>query len=330
MATDSDLLKAKDSGVSYSDIAAHYGLSRNSVRGRISRARRARAANVLALDNSDAARWQASLVRLLARPTLTIVHLSDLHLPYADADALALAYQCVSALQPDIVVTLSDAFDFPTISSFARDPDIPDDDVLETVRPHWWQFVDSLQAAAPRAVIRAILGNHDYRLHRFLSQTAPQIRATALRAFDDLVRYQGRVLLPDYLSECDIGALTVMHGNKSTLGEYGAKRQLEQRRYQRFIMAGHSHRPSWHLTRGPERAVASVVGGCLCQFPHYQKDTLYSSWTQGFAYAIYDTRARYAWLHNAVFERAGDTLLTTLGGVVYQQTAADENATRAA
>lgn len=322
MATDNDLLQARNRGASYGEIAARYGLSRNSVRGRISRARRAGAGNVLALGSSDGDRWQAALTRLLARPYVTIAHLSDLHLPYADENALALVYQCLRALQPDIVITLSDAFDFPTISSFAADPDIPDEDVLETVRAPWWNFIDSVQVAAPSAVIRAILGNHDFRLHRFLADTAPQIRTTALRAFDDLVRYQGRVLLPDYLSECDIGAVTVMHGNKSTLGEYGAKRQLERRKYQRFIMAGHSHNPAWYLTRGPERAVASVVGGCLCQFPHYQKDTLYSSWTQGFAYAIYDTRARYAWLHNVVFERAGDALLTTIGGVVYRQAAA--------
>lgn len=325
MATDADLLTAYERGASYSEIAARFGLSLTGVRGRISRARRgARSGNVLALDNTDAARWQAALARILARPYVTIVHLSDLHLPYADTDALALAYQCLHALQPDIVVTLSDAFDFPTISSFARDPDIPDDDVLETVRAPWWSFVDNVQAAAPRAVIRAILGNHDFRLHRFLADTAPQIRTTALRAFDDLVRYQGRVLLPDYLSECDIGAVTVMHGNRSTLGEYGARRQLERRKYQRFMMAGHSHNPAWYMTRGPERAVASIVGGCLCQFPHYQKDTLYSSWTQGFAYAIYDTRARYAWLHNAVFERTPGGLATTLGGVVYRQAAAVE------
>jgi hypothetical protein len=323
VATDAELKAAHDRGATYREIATEYGLSRNSVRGRVGRARRAGQGGKVIFtierrDKSmDADRWQDTLSDMRRRRYVTVVHMSDLHFPFHDPAALALAYQVIRYLDPDCIVTLSDGYDFAQISPFAPDPDLPAADVLENVQPHWWQHIDTLKVSARRAVIRAILGNHDYRLQRFLAETAPQIRTTMLHAFDDLVRYREQVLMPDYLSEVDIGVLTVMHGNKSTLGIYGAKRQLEARRFQRFVMSGHAHVPGFHMTRGPEHVAASIVNGCHCLPAHYHKDTLFNTWVLGLGYAVVDMQAGYAWLHNVVYEPIGDRLVTAIGNQIF-------------
>lgn len=278
----------------------------------------------------DVARWQEAVRDLESRNYFTVVHLSDVHMPFQDEDALELAYQVIEKLKPDLIVGLSDGFDFAQISHFASDPDLPSDDILDNVREHWWRHNDRLSKVAPKAYRRAITGNHDIRLLAYLAEVAPQVRYTVKDAFNELVRYRGSVMFPDHLSEINVNCLTVMHGNKTTLGMYGAKRQLEARKYQRFIMSGHSHSPGFYFTRGPERAAASVVGGCLCHFPHYIKDTTFNPWTQGFAYATVDTRNRFAWLEHAVFERSDGLIKTALGGRVYAQEISEQLSEKAA
>lgn len=272
-----------------------------------------------AVADKEMIRWNDAVRDLENRSYITVVHVSDVHMPFQDEDALELAYQVIEKLKPDLIVGLSDGFDFAQISHFAPDPELPNDDILDNVREHWWRHIDRLNTVAPKAYKRAITGNHDVRLLAYLADVAPQVRYTVKDAFDELVRYRGSVLFPDHLSEINVNCLTVMHGNKTTLGVYGAKRQLEARKYQRFVMAGHSHSPGFYFTRGPEHAVASVVGGCLSLYPHYVKDTMFNPWTQGFAYATVDVKARFAWLEHAIFERSEGLLKTAIGGHIYVQ-----------
>ena len=351
-ATDKELYDLRAAGHSCREIAARYTppLSANSVRARANRYK-ARVAAAAALKpqpvavpvpdveidalladvpallsfgradaGDDADRWRDVLADLRCKQFVTVAHVSDMHFPFADADALALTYQALELIAPDVIVTLSDGFDFAQISHFAPDPELGNDDILDNVRKHWWDHVDGLHRAAPKATIRAIMGNHDTRLLRFLNETAPQIRRTMISSFDELVRYQKRVLLPNHDEQARIGPLTVMHGNKRTLQKFGAKAQLEETAYQQFVMSGHRHRPDWHLMRGARQAVQSVIGGCLCKLPpHYDKSGAPSLWTQGFAYAIVDMRANYAWLHNVVYERHDGLLRTTIGARILLQ-----------
>ena len=311
------------------EIAATLGYaSADVVRGMVRRERDRRkqqAAPMLTVvarapKQTDADRWRDAQRDLEGRRFVTVAHLSDGHRPYQDDDALALTYQRLEYIKPDLIVDLSDGFDFPEISHFTRDPDLSNADILDTVRPLWWAHNDELDRAAPQAYRRAIGGNHDLRLWSFLAESAPQVRSTVLNAFDEVVRAEGRVMFPDHMGEVHVGCVTVMHGDKSTLGVYGARKQLESRKYQRFIMAGHSHNPGWHHTRGIEYAVSSVVGGCLCDLnPHYLRNTSYSTWTQGFAYAVIDMQARHAWLQQVTLERHNGLLKTAIGSRIFAQ-----------
>ena len=347
MPSDAELYAARQAGATYKAIAASFTppLNHNSVRGRVNRYRHKLAAAAAAAQpvvetppqpeehaplfpvptvtrplSLDHEQWDDNISDMRHRQFVTVVHASDVHLPFQDDDALALTSQAIELVQPDLIVTLSDGFDFAQISHFPHDPDLSQDDILENVRKPWWNLIDGMAAAAPKAAIRAILGNHDVRLVRFLHETAPQLRTTVLRAFDELVRYQGRVMLPNHTSECQVGPLTVMHGDKRTLRQYGAKAQVEGRMYQSFVLAGHAHRPGWYMARGPRGAIQSAIGGCLCNVdPHYDKSGAPSTWTQGFAYAVVDMRASYAWLHNVVYERHDGLLRTTIGARILLQ-----------
>jgi hypothetical protein len=274
-------------------------------------------------ESLDTERWQIALNVALAQPFTRISHAADLHFPYHDEAALDLYLICVMKYQPDIIVVGSDAFDFPSISTFAPNPDLTDDDALETVRPYWQDFIGRLRKAAPAATLVFIMGNHEQRLWRFVCNQAPQVRKTLMRAFVDLVRQGGEVLWLGMTGQVDIGSLTVAHGSKklSTLRKYGAFNQLDKLRYQRHISAGHAHRLQSATIRGPEHIVESAISGCLCRLtPHYNISNEYSDWVQGSAFWTVHNASDIAWQHNLKFDTIGHRLYTMLGGEILSVT----------
>lgn len=280
----------------------------------------------------DLQAWQDRQSDLMRENYVVVGHKSDVHAPFEDPDALALSYQLDAYLQPHVIAVGSDFCDFPTISAYAPDPELGNDDILDTLRPRWWNHVDAIKRAAPNATLVWIDGNHDDRLRRFLDDTAPQIRHTVQEAFVEFIRYQGRVLYIGRVSEIDVGVLTVLHGDNSVLGEYGARKLLMARRSQRWYMFGHSHTPKEAYMHGDEYEVGAAGGGHLGQrIPHYQKQSRFNGWMQGSCYAVVGMKERRVWFSNQIFYQRDNLLTTALGNRVFaQEMTAHEQAASAA
>src|SRR5690606_238396 len=131
--------------------------------------------------------------------------------------ALNMAYRLMAHRQPDVIVVGSDTADFSVISSFKPSPDNDEqiDDELDELRRYWIPHIDTLRAAAPKAALVYILGNHEQRIYDHMADAAPKLRKTVERAWIDMVSYQGRVIWLGRTEEVEIGHLLVKHGDKA-------------------------------------------------------------------------------------------------------------------
>lgn len=327
----------KRDSILHREIAATLGYaSGDVVRGIVNREReRRKQAPALTLvhraRSNDHEQWNDTISDLQRRGYAKVAHKCDYHAPYTDEDAAELDYQTTEYMKPDVIVVGSDFADFPTISAYAPDPDLGNDDILETLRPHWWAHIDALKRAAPKAVLVWIEGNHETRLWRFLDETAPQVRNTMREAFIDLIRYQNRVLYLGRVSEVKVGALTVLHGDNACLGDMSARKLLMARRYQGWFMFGHNHKWSQYITVGHHSMVGAAGSGHMgTPIPHYQKVNKFNYWTQGTVYAHVDMNADYVAFDNLVFQRRGGLLMTKIGKQTFAQEAVSAAATKAA
>ena len=193
----------------------------------------------------------------------TVVALGDVHAPYQDDRAIALACKLLEAVNPQWVVHLADGIDFYQLSSFDKEPDrllqLQDDlDVAYSVNK-------TLNSAAPDAAWFYLNdGNHEKRLWRYLCRH-PEIAQLAVLDLANLLRLDD---LHWTLSEpvCYLGSrLELTHGESySKHAGWGAKKELERRFFQQSVLMGHTHKVGQYTARGPRHVVAGWEVGCLC------------------------------------------------------------------
>jgi hypothetical protein len=266
-------------------------------------------------------RWQDTLATLKAgKRVIQVSHLSDIHFPDHNQDALNMAYRLVARRQPDIIVVGSDTADFSVISSFKPDPDNDEgiDDELDELRRYWIPHIETLKSLAPKAALVYILGNHEQRIYDHIADNAPKLRRTIERAWIEMVSCQGKVMWLGRTEEVEIGHLLVKHGDKAN--EHVAKSLLEAESYQVSVMAGHVHRLNTYYRMGRKYPVSGITGGCLCSLqPYYLKRQPSRRWQWGSAFATVDLSSTDVWFENVEFRRAGSKLVTISAGEVIEQ-----------
>lgn len=237
-------------------------------------------------------------------PEIAVMHLCDIHYPFHNTPGLDLAYQLVEHVQPHVIVVGSDAADFSIISSFPKDPDVVEegDDVLQTFEEFWNPHIHELRRRAPNATLVYILGNHDVRIYKFIMAMAPQVRRTIWAAFERIIRCGGAVKWIGETDQVRLGPLTVMHGNRINI--HAAKALLEDAAYQTCISAGHVHRLTSWVKRGPDYQITGITSGCLCGYTaHYMKHKTPTTRQQmGTAVNYVNLRGREVHQDNILFE----------------------------
>lgn len=308
------ILADKLAGAEYKQLSSKYNLPESSLRRIVSELRRAavpiKSESVDRPENAqtDFGQWAKRFEQIKKRKRfVTVMHLSDIHFPYHDTQALSLTYKVVAQIQPDVIVVGSDSFDLPTISRFGPDKDMAVNDWLQQLKPYWQAFINNLQLAAPNALLPFIVGNHDNRaLEEIKKLSVPKV---VMDYFIDTVRCDNNVMWLGGTSEVEIGNLTVAHGWLTN--KYTAASTLLAYKYQRNLIVGHTHRPDFNTVRGANYSVACAVGGCLCQLtPHYQSNRQHTDWQHGTVVAIVDTQTVNSQLHNLIYH---DTKWTSIG-----------------
>lgn len=212
------------------------------------------------------------------------VVLSDLHFPFQDDRAIAVALAFIADKQPETIYLAGDIIDFYAISRFAKDP--YRELQLQSELDATIAFLDTLRTTAPLARIVFIEGNHEARLRAYLID--PQRRAMsglrsltieALLSLDVFgIEYVTSIARTAFVEE---GVVKVGHFDRATkFSAYTAKNLLDT--YMCSLVQGHTHRLGTHY-----RAVAGLgtfvaaENGCLCNItPEYASAP---DWQHGFS-----------------------------------------------
>lgn len=316
---DAKIYSARQRGISYAQIAKDYDIPLGTAYRVVHYQRKKAKPEIQPThqikrhenERTDIARWHDGMAAIRRRTSYaTVMHLSDIHFPFHDEQALALTYAVVKHAQPDIIVVGSDAFDLPTISRFDADHDLNVDDWLDQIAPYWSTFIDNLRKAAPNALLPFIVGNHDARaLAEIKKLSVPRV---VMNHFIDTVQCDGEVMWLGDTGEIDIGNLTVAHGFKTT--RHTAAATLQAYQHQRNIAVGHTHRPDYYTVRGAAYSVACVVGGCLCQLtPHYQQGRKHTDWQHGTMLGVVSLDGKASELSSLRYHDDGGAMWTSIG-----------------
>jgi predicted phosphodiesterase len=208
---------------------------------------------------------------------------TDEHFPFQDDRAREVAMQIVQDFQPDLLITLSDGIDFYNISAFDKNPTRVATNLQKEIDA-WVKGQLEWSSAAPSAKKKAVLGNHEDRLRRYLWRH-PEIASLDELKFESLLKFDK---LGIEWSGNDYGydeillhkRLLVKHGhlirNKSAMSGYA---ELEKERFTTSVLTGHTHRGGVSYVSTRFGIQAAYEGFCLCKLdPEYTSNP---NWQQG-------------------------------------------------
>lgn len=205
------------------------------------------------------------------------VILSDLQIPYQDADAVDVALQIIQDSKPDKVILVGDMLDLAAWGKYQQRPEFAHQTQQAVIDAH--TILATIRKMCPRANIVVLAGNHENRLeNNILANTA---EAYGLKRADDLTGYP--VMSVPYLCAFDqldveyVGGypanrywvndnLQVRHGQRVKSSGSTAKLVADDERVSTIF--GHVHRVETHFktvnVRDGGRTNAAYSIGCLC------------------------------------------------------------------
>lgn len=179
----------------------------------------------------------------------TILVFNDVHIPNHNEAAVRNVFSLCEEIQPDHIVINGDLMDCYWLSSFPKEPGVPD---FQAELDLTIEFLEDLRAIAPTAKIDYLEGNHEERLKRRLKE---------MKAFYSLrsLTIPGLLFLDDfdityhkYKKPLDFNgkALSIVHGHRvSKHSAYSAKAHLLDEGYMNVII-GHTHRMGMYYHSG--------------------------------------------------------------------------------
>lgn len=210
-------------------------------------------------------RYHGAYQKPLKRSHVEGLVCSDVHSLHCDPFARHCFMRAVEMVQPDVIVVNGDLVDFPSISSH---PKLPGHFHLNLQQEIDWarDFLRDLRERASDATIFYVVGNHEYRLVRYLADTAPALASLRSLSFGELFGLdefevtlicRSNFLAPSQAQrKADraenwvviADSYVATHGTSCT--KFAAEKEL-----QRFMLpgtSGHTHRPQvyYHNTLG--------------------------------------------------------------------------------
>lgn len=179
----------------------------------------------------------------------SICVINDVHIPNHNEAACKNVMDFIRDEQPDHVVINGDLMDCYWLSSFPKEPGVPD---MQAEIDLTVEFLTELREAAPHAKIDYLEGNHEERLKRRLKE---MVAFHSLRDFS----IPGLLYLDDfdityhkYKKPLDFNnkTLSIVHGHRvSKHSAYSAKAHLLDDDYMNIII-GHTHRMGMYYKTG--------------------------------------------------------------------------------
>jgi predicted phosphodiesterase len=212
------------------------------------------------------------------------VVLSDIHIPYHDRDALAIALEFTEDIKPDKIILAGDIIDFYAVSKYMKDP--LRIDTLQSEIDETRAFLNVLRDKHLGASITIIPGNHEVRLEKFLIDKASALTSLRCLSIDDLFGLsQNGIVFSD--ASVMLGKLEVTHGEYARKTPGGSvKGHFEKSASS--VLVGHVHRLNTNRYTNGWGVHTVVENGCLCMTsPEYSR---VNDWQQGFSVVRYNEK----------------------------------------
>ncbi len=209
--------------------------------------------------------------------------LSDIHIPYHDQRALAIALAYTKDRNPDRIVLNGDIVDMANVSRFPRDPHevfTLADELQETK-----DFLRLLRKQHPEAQIDYTMGNHEIRLSKYTYENSPGLSSLPELAIDKLLAMEEfGITFHDQSSKVNLGDLEIFHGDvvRSKSGESARSHMLKRGG---SVLMGHVHRAAM-VSRTDKHGVHFAIENPHLSVPDpdYMNDP---DWVQGFTEISY-------------------------------------------
>lgn len=238
-----------------------------------------------------------------------IVVASDWHGEYTDPFTADVFFDVVRRTQPDVIALNGDIVDFPAVSRWAKDPRkiLNLQQEIDFVRK---RILERTRRTAPEAQIDWIIGNHEYRLVRFLADAAPALCSLRCLRFSELfdleklqinLVFGNNFLAPDEASaQAGIAknwaeywdTYVVTHGIAT--GKHPSSKEISS--YGMSGTSGHVHRPQMFsmptlINQYADWLSAGMMAQHACGEDYVVGPT---KWTNGFVFATVFPEERIA------------------------------------
>tara|TARA_R100000808_G_scaffold23856_1_gene53565 strand:- start:489 stop:1736 length:1248 start_codon:yes stop_codon:yes gene_type:complete len=232
------------------------------------------------------------------RQHLEILVASDFHSQFCDPFALEVFLESCAMVQPDIIAVNGDLVDFP---AFSRHQNLPGHFHISAWDECVWgkDLFARLRHICPNSEITFIIGNHEYRLVRYLADSAlssfPCLsfeEIFGLTEFEVNLVCRSSFLAPTSKARAkDVrenwavygDCYTITHGQSIAI--HAAQQQLK--RYGMAGTSGHTHRPQLFtdntLGAGPLSWMSTPMMAHACVGSDYMPDP--TRWNGGFGHA---------------------------------------------
>jgi predicted MPP superfamily phosphohydrolase len=208
-----------------------------------------------------------------------VAFLPDTHVPFHSKAALQIATNAIRRFSPDILVVLGDFADFYSVSFHDKSPDrsIHLKAEIKEVRKHLSKF-----EAMPIKRKIFLMGNHEYRLQRYLTNKAPElfglVDAHELFKLEEndweWVPYRRSVILYNVAVSHDFGSSGANAATKA-MTKMGTS-----------VVMGHTHRMSVtsRSDAGGNLIQAAMFGwlGDISEIGYANRLSVRSDWLHGF------------------------------------------------
>lgn len=222
----------------------------------------------------------------------SVLVVPDTHAPHHSVDAWELMLDVARDLRPDTIIHIGDLIDCMAVSFHSKDParalGLKEEiDVACELR----QQLDDL--GAKRKVF--CLGNHEFRLERYLKDKAPEL--FGMLDIAKLLRLEenGWEVIP-YRHHERVGKVAATH-EAGFSGRYAAFRTLEL--YQSSVITGHTHRLQYVVEGDAEgQPRLSAAFGWLGDVEHVEyahQAKAKKDWSLGFGVGHTDTQTGHTW-----------------------------------
>lgn len=159
---------------------------------------------------------------------------SDTHFPFHDVDAYLKMMKLIKAEKPNVVIQIGDLLDQYVFSKYTRKMSItPDQDVGEGLHMAN-KFWEDVRKALPRVSCYQILGNHDVRITKRISEKLPEM--AEYFGISDLYKFKGVKVLKSDRDFLTLDGVIYCHGWLSKSIDHA-------KHFNKPTVHGHRHRP---------------------------------------------------------------------------------------